>query len=168
MAYLSAKSRYRISWLAAVVCMPMVFGCSSKASDPELEIRQFLETGEAAVEARELGAVANMISEEYADPGGRSRRDLVRMVAGYLLRNESVHLLIRVESISVTGEAAATARVYAGMTGRLVGGTDSLSDFRADLYRFDLELAKEGGDWKLTGAEWRRAEQQDLLDEIMR
>ena len=160
--------RHPTTRILTLICTTLIFGCTSELTDPEVEIRQFLETGETAVEARELVAVANMISEQYGDPSGRSRRDLVRLVAGYILRNESVHLLTRIDNIVIGDDDSANARVYAGMAGKSVGGGTPISDLRADLYRFDLALAKESGDWKLTRAEWRRAEQQDLLDGVFR
>jgi hypothetical protein len=46
--------------------------------------------------------------------------------------------------------------VHAGMLGRRTGVT-VLDGVEAGLYRFELELVHEGGDWQIIGADVRRA-----------
>ena len=54
------------------------------------------------------------------------------------------------------GEDAARAVVHAGMVGRRTGAA-LIDGVDADLYRFELELVNEGGDWQIIGADYRRA-----------
>ena len=52
--------------------------------------------------------------------------------------------------------AAARAVVHAGMLGQR-SGAELLGGVDADLYRFELELVNEGGEWRIIGADWDRA-----------
>ena len=50
------------------------------------------------------------------------------------------------------------------MAGAPIAGVEDLVKLRADLYRFDFSLGDEEGEWKLTGAVWRRATAKDFLE----
>ena len=49
------------------------------------------------------------------------------------------------------------------MAGRPIESTEALLDVRADLMRFDVEFVREGDDWRVRAADWRRAELNDFL-----
>ncbi len=48
------------------------------------------------------------------------------------------------------------AVVHAGMLGQR-SGAELLAGVDADLYRFELELVNEGGEWQIIGADVSRA-----------
>ena len=58
--------------------------------------------------------------------------------------------------IVLEGEDAARAVVHAGMVGQRTGAA-LIHGIDADLYRFELELVNDGGDWQIIGADYRRA-----------
>lgn len=144
----------RTACLIATSCLVLATGCA--ASDPEAEIRALLASAEEAAEARDHGFFADLLGSGYRDAQGNDREQAVRVVRGYFIANQRVEIVSRVDEVVLEGEDAARAVVHAGMLGRragasLAGGLD------ADLYRFDLELVKEGGNWRIIGARWDQA-----------
>jgi hypothetical protein len=79
----------------------------------------------------------------------------LRSVRGYFIANQRIEVLSRVESVVLEGEDAARAVVHAGLMGR--SGAGFADGVDADLYRFDLELVSDDGEWKIIGASWNRA-----------
>jgi hypothetical protein len=139
--------------LIATLCSALV-GCA--ASDPETEIRALLAAAEEAAEARDHGFFADLLGAGYRDAQGGDREQALRSVRGYFIANQRIEIVSRVDEVTLEGADAARAIVHAGMLGRragesLAGGLD------ADLYRFELELVKEGGNWRIIGARWNRA-----------
>jgi len=145
------------------VILLLLAGCGEPDS-PENRIRQLIADGEAAVEARSVGDVRNLVSENYLDGKKRTRRDLTRLLAGYFLRNKSIHLLVQVNEILVEEPDRARAVIYVAMAGRPLGDVSQLPLVRADLYRIELELTEVEGEWRVTGGAWRKASSRDFLE----
>ena len=151
---------------AALFGLLLVFGlaaCGGRTESPEARVRAWLKAGEAAAEARRLMALKEMISAGYRDEAGRNRRAVVRVLMGYFHRHGSIYLLMRVEDISFPEPGRAQVLLYAAMAAEPIAGAESLTDMRADLHRFELDLVDEEGEWKLLSAAWRRAAPQDLI-----
>lgn len=130
-------------------------GCGT-AADPQAEIVELLAAAEEAAEARDAGFFADLVGDAYRDARGNDRDELLRAMRGYFLANQRIEIVSRVDEVVLEGADAARAVVHAGMAGQrtgaaLLGGVD------ADLYRFELELVNDGGEWRIIGAEWRRA-----------
>ncbi|MEJ1496170.1 MAG: hypothetical protein RPU13_06725, partial [Candidatus Sedimenticola sp. (ex Thyasira tokunagai)] len=71
----------------------MLAGCSEEKVSPEDEIRAMLSAGEVAVESRSVTESAAFVSEQYQDESGRHRKDIMRLLAGYFLTHQKIHLL---------------------------------------------------------------------------
>ena len=114
-------------------------------------------------EARSRAYFEDIIAEDYADAGNRTRKDLLRLVTGYYLRNQSVHLLVRVEEVRVSSAAdRATAVVFVATAGSHLSGFEQILDLRGDLNRLELEFRLDP-EPRLIGATWRRARLEELL-----
>jgi hypothetical protein len=129
-------------------------GCG--AGDPEAEIRALLAAAEEAAEARDVGFFADLIGESYRDARGHDRDELLRTIRGYFIANQRIEVVSRIDDVTLEGADAARAVVHAGMLGRRAGAS-LLEGVDADLYRFELELVNDGGDWRIIGAKWSRA-----------
>lgn len=148
----------------AAIALLLLSACAGPADAPEQQIARLVENGEAAAEARSVDRLKELMAPDYADESGRHRRDVLRLAQVYFLGHRSIHLLTRVQDIQIQGPDTATAIVLAGMTGTPVDDMDALLNQRADLVRFDLRLARDGDDWQVIGATWRRAVVEDFLD----
>ena len=68
------------------------------------------------------------------------------------MRQESVALLTKIDSIEMMGDDAALVNVTVGMA-----GTDANSiGVSANAYNFEFELENPGDEWMLIGARWGR------------
>lgn len=138
---------------AAVSALALcVAGCGTDS--PEAEIAALLGAAEEAAEARDAGFFADLIGESYRDARGNDRDGLVRAVRGYFLANQRIEVVSLVDEIVLEGKDAARAVVHAGLAGQRTGAA-ALGGLDADLYRFELELVRSDGDWRIIGAEWR-------------
>jgi hypothetical protein len=147
----------------SLLCIVLLATACGRGGSPEDQVKRFVKAGEEAAEARDIGALKELISEEYADGRGRSRRDIVAIAARYLLSNRDIHILTRIGELVFSGPDRVDLVLFVAMTGRNVSDLDTLLNMRADLYRFDLRLAREGGHWRLAGADWREAGPEDFF-----
>jgi hypothetical protein len=129
-------------------------GCA--ADDPQAEIRTLIAAAEAAAEARDAGFFGDILGESYRDARGNDREETLRRLRGYFVANQRIEIVSRVDEIVIEGEGAARAVVHAGMLGRRTGAA-LIDGIDADLYRFELTLVNEDGDWQVIGADFRRA-----------
>ena len=139
-----------------------IAGCADPES-PEQQIRQMVEQGEAAVEEGAYSEIKSLISESYLDKAGRNRRALAQLVAGYMLRHGSIHLLTQIDRIEIQGPEDALLSLYVAMAARPLQEAGQLLSVRADLLRFDLVLRREDGQWRVISGQWRRASREDFL-----
>jgi hypothetical protein len=65
--------------------------------------------------------------------------------------------------VDVREPSRAEVSLAAGLAGRPVRGPEDLAGLRADVYAVDLDLEREGQDWRVVWARWRRAPATDLL-----
>lgn len=126
----------------------LVAACGSRTT-PEDEIRALIESAETAAEARDASSLRELIADDYRDDSGRSADELRRYLHGYLIAHQSISLITRVDAIEIEGPEVAGVKVSVGMLGR---GSEANWDFAADIYHFDLRLAREDGEWRVTRA----------------
>jgi hypothetical protein len=140
--------------IAPTLAAALAAGCG--AGDPEADIRALLAAAEEAAEARDAGFFGDLLGEAYRDSRGQDRDEALRMVRGYFIANQRIEIVSRVDEVVLEGKDAARAIVHAGMVGQRTGA-GLLSGVEGDLYRFELELVNDGGDWRIIGADFGRA-----------
>lgn len=151
-----------LSFFILLLLVLMLLACGDKQS-PEEQVRQFIATGKAAAEERDVIGLSELISESYGDQSRRDRRAVVGLVTGYFLRHKRIHLFTQIDEIRFLTEQSANVKLYVAMAGTPVSGAQALIDVRADLYQFDLMLINENDEWRLLKANWQRANIEDLL-----
>jgi len=152
-----AATELRRPALATLLAMSLLaLAACTRPDSPEAEVRAVIATAKEAAEARDAGALFDLIAPDYRDAQGHGADELKRYVRGWLIAHQRVRLLTRVNSLEFPAEDLARAQVTVAMLGR---ETDAASawDLAADVYEFDVTLAREGGDWRVTRAAWRRA-----------
>jgi hypothetical protein len=137
-------------------------GCSKKET-PEQRVRQLIERAEAAAEKKEIRELRSYVSERYADTEGNDKKKIEGVLRFYFLRNQSVHLYTYIESISLSAPTEAHAVVYVAMAGKAIAGPEELQRMQGDFFRFELDLAEEAKEWRVTRAAWRYAEPSDFV-----
>lgn len=150
--------------LVFLLLFPLIQGCGSDEVSPEQQIRQMITAGELAVESRSISAVQAYISDQYSDDTGNQKRTLSRLLGGYFIAHQSIHLLSQVSQIELQGEAQAKVTLFVATAGRPISSPADFLSLNADLLRFDLSLAKESSQWRVDAAHWRRANAADFLE----
>ena len=147
-----SRSRTRIPYRSLGCWLLVLLSCScgGSASDPEVELRAWVAEGEEAAETKDRRALLDKISENYADARGNNRDDIGNLFRVYMLRQQSIAILTKIDGIELLGDTAANVTLTVGMAGT---GNRAFG-LNADAYRFELELEKDGGDWFLIGARW--------------
>ncbi len=133
----------------------MLAACSREPS-PDDRIREVITAAETAAEARDLSDVMELVSDRYADLRGQDKAAIRDVMRGFLLINQSIHLLVTADDIEFPGNDLANAHVTVGMLGRQDAGADDWA-LAADVYEFDVRLLNEDDEWRLVSAEWVRA-----------
>lgn len=149
-------------FLAAISLLPLV-SCSPAQDSPEAQVRALFARAETAAEQKDLAALRPMISDKYADSEGQDKKAIEAVLRFYFLRNQSIHLFTRTQSIEFPEPSRARAVVLVAMAAQPIKTGQELERLHADLNRFVITLAREDKEWKVTAAEWRRAEPADFL-----
>lgn len=149
--------------LSLLVLLLVFAACSSAPETPEAQVRAWVERAEAAAENKEGGAVDELVAARYRDERDLDRRALKAMLVRHFLANRAIHLWTQIHSIELPERDRAEVVVFVGMAGGPIGSIKDIAKLKADLYRFDFELAADSpGVWQLTTADWRPAEMDDL------
>jgi hypothetical protein len=141
---------------AALVVLSVVTAGCGPAETPEARVRAVIDAGEKAAEARDLSALMDLVSPAYRDEHGGGPDELKQYLRGYLVANQSVHLLTRVESIEFPYSDFARVRLTVGTLGRETAAATAF-DVSADVNDVVLELALEDDEWKVVRAAWKSA-----------
>ncbi len=148
----------RLILLGLIAC-----ACSSEPDSPEAQIRALIETAETAAEERKPSTLDNLVARDYTDNQGHDQRSIKALIRFYLLRNQSIHLLIRIQEIQIPEPDQALAVVFVAMAGSPISAAEQLLPLRADLHRFELELRRSDDEWQIIWAHWERAGVGDFL-----
>ena len=127
--------------------LPLLLACGLFASDED-QIKATISGMAAAAAAPDLAGVLSPISEDYKDDEGVTKDNLRGfMFRQFQTRGPIISVLspIAVQHEEGSGRASASfeAIIAVGVT---LGGP--LPD-DADAFRFDVELEKQSGDWKI-------------------
>jgi hypothetical protein len=153
---MSAPSQHNRTGFAVAGAMLLAWACGG-AQSPESQVRAVIETGEAAAEARDLSALMDLVSPDYQDDSGRDSRELRHYVHGYLIANQSIRLLTRIDNIEFPYRDMARVALTVGSLGR-EATEDSSFDLAADVEQLSIELQLDDGEWKVTRAQRNRGQ----------
>lgn len=134
----------------ACALLLLIAACGKDAESPEQAVRRWLEAGELAAEARDRGALMDMVSPAYSDPRGNERADIDKLLRFYFLRQQDILLSVHVNDIVMHADTAASVTITVGM----LGVRGRLEGLAADAYQFEFEIQREGDDWMLIAARW--------------
>ena len=134
----------------ALAVFVFLAGCADPGS-PEEQVRDTILQAELAAEARDMGAIRELVHEEYQDRSGRDRRMLINQVRLYLMARQSLELLVKINDIKFTANDYAEVDVTAAGLG-LRAGMGGLG-LTADGDHYQIDLARDDdGNWLLIGA----------------
>lgn len=155
--------------LTALVAMLSVlsFGCGTPSE--ETQVKDLIREAAHLAEKRDSVSLMDLLARDYSDFQGRDKAATRLMIDEYLrsFRGVVIHVL---GAEVVIEEPGRLATVTADMT--LSSGAAEafrkIVRFTGDLYRFDLEVAKDPPEgWKIIYADWRAISLPDLFPESL-
>ena len=151
------------TFCVALLLSVAIAACTDDEISPEDEIKAYIAAAEAAAEARSVGALRELIAEDYRDAEGQTRKDVTGLARFYFLRQQSLHVFTRIDNMEFPNSNTALVGVYAAMGGSSMESVGMLDSLRADMVRFDLILERRNGEWLLVEGKWGRAAAGDFL-----
>jgi hypothetical protein len=146
----------KLARLAPFALLAAFMATSCSTDDPAAQVRAVLSAAQAAAEARDIGFFRDFVGARYQDSRGNDREQLLNMLRGLFITHQKIEIVSRIDEIRLRGTDAAHAVVHAGLAGQRAGES-LLGGLGGDLYRFEIELIDDGGEWRMIGAQWERA-----------
>lgn len=135
----------------ALACAGLALSCSRAPSDP---VQALLAELEEAAEERDAGRFGERLASSFQATGAMGRADAIATLRRYFAGYDSVNLTVYGTEVERAGNAARVRTIveFSGRT-RKLAGLEGLLPPEA-VYRFDLEVADEGGAWRVRSAAW--------------
>ena len=125
-----------------------------------------LQRAVAAAEAKDIGGIFDTWADDFT-AHRMNRNQAKAFVFGHINRGQWRKVFLVSTDVELTSDTTADVATGAVLArGDSVTSLDDLGDVtRAEAYRFDLTLIKDG-DWKIRTATYKRAGVQELLDPL--
>ena len=137
--------------VVALVVAGMLAGCGGEA--PEQAVWAQLAALQAAIDARDAGAVDDLLAQDFIGNDGMDRRAAKQLAVGVFLRHRDVGAKLGPITVEPRGDAEAVAR----FTVLATGGSGGLLPERGQVYRVETGWRRTDGEWKLLNASWTPA-----------
>jgi hypothetical protein len=138
--------------LAVALAAAAAGACSRRPADP---VAALLADLERAAEARDATAFGERLSASFRDEHGLGRDEAVQQLKRWFAGYETVKIEVYSVETDRSGPSAARVRCvveFSGQGRRLLGLEGLLPPSAA--YRFELDVADEGGWWRVRGASY--------------
>ena len=157
---LCRKRLGRALWVAVLFTLA---ACSSEQDPVEARVRALVAQIEQSIESRSVREAVDYLHADYTDPRHTDRRAAGASLFGLLQRHRTIHLFSLIETVQPAGDqGSAEAVVYVAMTGVPVDSVDAVISLKADLYRFELGLVEDAGEWRVIRSRWERVDPRAL------
>ena len=137
-----------IGRLACMGLLLLVSACSR--SDPEQAVRAQVDALQQAIDARDAGAVEDLLAEDFIGNEGMDRRGAKQLAAAVFLRHHEIGARLGPVTVELRGEREAIARFSVLAT----GGSGGLLPEQGQVYQVQTGWRLQDGDWKLLNASW--------------
>lgn len=150
-------------WTILAVLAVAVLGGVAKwyLSRPRLNDEQklylLITTAQQAVDKRDASGLTRLISDHYKDKEGYDKHTLTGMVVGWMRGSEPFTVVPEIVGLTIkatTAEMQLKVRYFVGE-----GASGAGNEFR-----MQLQLQKEGNDWKVLSAQGWSEEQGHLMN----
>ena len=135
--------------LSAVLVPVLLVLCACSRTAPEDALRQEVAAMRTAVEARDVGDIADGIADDFIGPEGMDRTGAKRLAQLVFLRNRDVGVTMGPLDIAMR-EGGATVKFTAALT----GGSGGMLPTSGQMYDVSTDWRQNGDEWELVAAEW--------------
>ena len=117
---------------------------------PEQALREQVETLQAAIDARDAGAVYELLTTDFVGNGGMDRRGARQLAGALFLQHRDVGARLGPVSVQLRGDTEATATFSVLVT----GGNGGLVPNNGQVFEVETGWRLVNGDWRLLYARW--------------
>ena len=142
------RTRLQAFGLAFLAVAASLGGCNR--TTPEEALRARVAALEAAVDARDAGALRGFLADDFIGPGGMDDAGARRLAQGMFLRYRDIGTQLGPLAVDLQ-DSHAIVRFDAVVT----GGAAALLPESGQVYNVTTAWRIEGGDWRLVSAEWK-------------
>lgn len=137
-----------MAWCALALAL-LSAGCAGPV--PEQAVRAQLQALQAAIDARDAGAVQELLADDFIGNDGLDRRGARQLAAGMFLRYRDVDAKLGPVEVELRGDTDAVARFDLLAT----GGEGGLLPERGQVYRVETGWRHVDSEWRLRSASWK-------------
>lgn len=119
---------------------------------PEQALRRDVVALQAAIEARDAGAVADALDPAFVGPEGMDATTARRLAVVQFMQNRAVGVRLGPLDVRMHGE-----RAEVGVTAVLTGGGGGLLPNRAQAWRLHSVWQQQDGHWRVLRLAWQPA-----------
>ena len=141
------RTRFQAGGAALLAAAVMLAACSR--TPPEEALRARVAGLEAAVDARDAGALRDFLADDFIGPGGMDDTGARRLAQGMFLRYRDIGTQLGPLAVELQ-DRHATVRFDAVVT----GGAGTLLPQSGQVYDVTTAWRLEDGEWRLVSAEW--------------
>ena len=131
-----------MKFVSSLMLATLLVACSKPSSDEE-KVRAVFAAAETAAEDRDASDVLALVATDYADRQGFDKTQLGHFLRGYFFTHPKLELAVSVDDVQFPADGLARARVT-------VTSLDLTDPQREHL---DVELRRDGGDWRVARAD---------------
>ena len=132
----------------AIIAMLQLVACAKE--DPERAVRTQVGAMQVAIDARDAGAVEDLLAQDFVGNEGMDRRAMRQLAAAAFLRHREVGANVGPVSVELRGERDAIARFSVIAT----GGSGGFLPESGQVYQVETGWRLADGEWKLLNATW--------------
>lgn len=145
-----------------VLCLTLA-ACSGDQLSAEDRVRALIDAMEQSIEAGSVRQAVKFLHADYKDSRHTGRQAAGRTLFGITRRHRDIHLFTLTKTVELMPQQdSAKAVVFVAMTGIPVESVEALISVKADLYRFELVLVEEEGEWRILSSRWQRVDSRDF------
>ncbi|WP_159015812.1 nuclear transport factor 2 family protein [Cognatiluteimonas profundi] len=141
--------------LAACVLALLLANCAR--TPPEQSLRQAVAALQSSVEARQAGAIRELLADDFIGPDGMDREAAVRLAQLSFLQHPTVGATVGPLHIVLSPSARAPDHATVEFSAALTGGPGAGLPGEANLYDVRTGWRLQSGDWRMTSADWKPA-----------
>jgi hypothetical protein len=151
------RNKYKNSFLSLPLLLIslMLSACGGEDLSPEAQIRKTISEMESAAEQRSLSSFMEHVSEQYNDHEGNNHKAIARYVQINFIRNQSINIFSKIQSINVEGSSA-SVEISVAMGSREVDLSEEGNRLKADSMHFSVLFQLDDDKWLVKSVSWRR------------
>lgn len=134
----------------ASACLLAVAVGACSRTPPEQAVREQVEALQSAIDARDAGAVHDLLAEDFVGNGGMDRRGARQLAVAMFLRHRDVGARLGPVAVELRNESEATAKFSVLAT----GGNGGMLPTNGQVFEVETGWRLEGGTWRLLNARW--------------